>query len=72
MEIARALFRVAIQDKISLIAWFTAAGCAEASQFAEWTAADSKNLTNSVVACRLLTKIEIQDFSRLDQTSLKH
>ena len=43
-----------------------AAGCAEASQFAEWMAADSQHLINSVVACNLLVKREIQNFSRLD------
>ena len=63
MEIALALFCVAIQDIYFLIARFAVAGCAEASQFAEWTAADSQNLTNSDVACRLLVKSKFKIFT---------
>ena len=66
MEIAQALFHVVIQGKYFIIPGSTAAGCAEATQFAEWMAADSQHLINSVVACHLPVKREIQDFSRLD------
>ena len=69
---ASAFFCVAIQDKYLSNREVCIGQLCRGFTVRRMDGRSFSKVTNFLVVCRLLVKIEIEDFSRLDQTSLNH